>query len=146
VGVDGRPGEYEAFICQRRVEGRNLDRATDVRRDETVQQRASSSEITTWATDLKKALSSGSAYIRLGWEFNGDWFPWGVKPGDAAAFKSCWIKWYTLVKRVATKFELVWNPYNQSSDARLDVRDFWPGGGYVDATGPDAYALSVNGN
>jgi Glycosyl hydrolase family 26 len=113
--------------------------------NETLQQCASSSEITTWARDLKKALPSGSAYIRLGWEFNGDWFHWSVTRGDVAAFKSCWIKWYTLVKQVSTKFELVWNPNNQSSDATVDVRDFWPGSAYVDAAGPDAYALSVNG-
>jgi hypothetical protein len=113
--------------------------------NETLQQCASSSEITTWAKELKKALPSGSAYVRLGWEFNGDWFHWSVTPGDAAAFKSCWIKWYTLVKQVSTKFELVWNPNNQSTDANLDVRDFWPGSAYVDAAGPDAYALSVNG-
>lgn len=113
--------------------------------DETVQQCASSSEITTWAQDLKKVWPSGSAFIRLGWEFNGDWFHWGVKPGDAAAFKSCWIKWYTLVKQVSTKFELVWNPNNQSYDAKVDVRDFWPGSAYVDAAGPDAYALSFDG-
>ena len=113
--------------------------------NETVQQCASSSEITTWAKDLKTVWPSGSAFIRLGWEFNGDWFHWGVKPGDAAAFKSCWIKWYTLVKQVSTKFELVWNPNNQSYDAKLDVRDFWPGSAYVDAAGPDAYALSFDG-
>jgi hypothetical protein len=114
--------------------------------NETLQQCASSSEITTWAKDLKKALPSGSAYIRLGWEFNGDWYHWGVRSGDAAAFKSCWIKWYTLVKHVSTKFELVWNPNNQTPHAlNLDVRDFWPGSAYVDAAGPDAYALSING-
>src|SRR5262245_1438476 len=78
--------------------------------NETLAECASSSEITTWAMDLKNALPSGYVYIRLGWEFNGDWFYWSVKPGDAAAFKSCWIKWYTLVKQVSTNFELVWNP------------------------------------
>jgi hypothetical protein len=113
--------------------------------NETIQQCASTSEITTWAKDLKKVWPSRYAYIRLGWEFNGDWYHWGVKPGDQAAFKSCWIKWYTLVKRVSTKFELVWNPNNQSSDANLDVRDFWPGSAYVDAAGPDGYALSFGG-
>jgi Glycosyl hydrolase family 26 len=113
--------------------------------NETVQSCASAAEITTWARDLKAAWPSGSAFIRLGWEFNGDWYHWSVQPGDATAFKTCWIKWYELVKHVSSGFDLVWNPNNQSTDPRLDVRDFWPGAAYVDAAGPDAYALSYGG-
>lgn len=82
---------------------------------------------------------------RLGWEFNGDWYTWRQAPGDAAAFKSCWIRWHDTVKAVSPDFKLVWNPNDQSSSQDLDVRDFWPGAQYVDAAGPDAYALSDNG-
>ncbi len=113
--------------------------------NENVNGCATTDEITTWANDLKDAWPSGDAFIRLGWEFNGDWYTWKQNPGDAAAFKSCWIRWHDTVKAVSPDFKLIWNPNNQSSNASLDVRDFWPGKEYVDAAGPDAYALSENG-
>jgi len=94
---------------------------------------------------LLVAKGQANATLRLGWEFNGDWFHWGVKTGDEGAFKSCWIRWYGILKHTSSKFLLVWNPNNQSTDSKLDVRDFWPGTKYVDAAGPDAYALSRGG-
>jgi hypothetical protein len=112
---------------------------------ETVQQCGTTAEISTWAKDLNKVWPSGPVFIRLGWEFNGDWYHWSMQPGDAGAFKACWIKWYGLVKAVSSRFDLVWNPNNQSSSKSLDVRDFWPGTAYVDAAGPDGYALSFGG-
>lgn len=113
--------------------------------NETMRSCATTSEVSTWAKDLKAAWPTGTAFIRLGWEFNGDWYHWKVQPGDATAFKNCWIKWYKLVKQVSTNFKLIWNPNNQTTDSHLDVRDFWPGKAYVDAAGPDGYALSFGG-
>jgi len=112
---------------------------------ETVRSCATTGEISTWAKALRSVWPTGTAFIRLGWEFNGDWYAWKVKQGDQAAFRSCWIKWYKLVKQASPRFQLVWNPNNQSSDPNLDVRTFWPGKAYVDAAGPDAYALSDSG-
>ena len=113
--------------------------------NENVNGCATTSEITTWANALKEAWPRADAFIRLGWEFNGDWYTWKQNPGDAAAFKSCWVRWYDTVKAVSPDFKLIWNPNNQSSNGSLDVRDFWPGKQYVDAAGPDAYALGENG-
>jgi hypothetical protein len=114
--------------------------------DENVNGCATTDEISTWANALKDAWPRADAFIRLGWEFNGDWYTWKQNPGDAAAFKSCWIRWHDTLKAASPDFKLVWNPNNQSSNGSLDVRSFWPGKEYVDAAGPDAYALSENGS
>jgi hypothetical protein len=112
--------------------------------NETVQGCATTAEITTWANALKTAWK-GDAFIRLAWEFNGDWYSWKQRPGDAEAFKACWVKWYNAVKAVSTDFKLVWNPNHESSDQGLDPRRFFPGRQYVDAAGPDYYAMSDGG-
>lgn len=52
--------------------------------------------------------------IRLGWEFSGDWFPWGIDPkggeamGTPEQFKACWKFIYLTMEEVNPKFTWVW--------------------------------------
>jgi hypothetical protein len=109
-------------------------------------------EISDWGSALKTAWGP-SAYIRLGWEFNGDWYEWSMQPGDGPAFKRCWQRWYDVIKSVSTDFKLVFNPnfesktydWNNPDATTVNIDDFWPGAEYVDAAGPDNYARSENG-
>ena len=54
------------------------------------------------------------ARLRLGWEFVGDWFPWGIDPeggemmGTAEQYKACWKFIYLTMEEVNPKFEWVW--------------------------------------
>lgn len=54
------------------------------------------------------------ARLRLGWEFSGDWFPWGIDPhggetmGTAEEFKACWKFIYLAMEEVNPKFQWVW--------------------------------------
>ena len=66
---------------------------------------------------LAKALvdcGMENARLRLGWEFSGDWFPWGIDPnggeaaGTAAQFKECWKFIYLTMEEVNPKFTWVW--------------------------------------
>ena len=42
--------------------------------------------------DTLKRFGKSDSYIRLGWEGNGDWYPWAVKTNgnDAATFVEAW--------------------------------------------------------
>ena len=43
----------------------------------------------------------GNAILRLGWEFNGDWYPWSVQSaGDAANFVAFWQQIVTTMRAV----------------------------------------------
>ena len=54
------------------------------------------------------------ARLRLGWEFVGDWFPWGLDPeggetmGTAEQYKACWKFIYLTMEEVNPKFTWVW--------------------------------------
>jgi hypothetical protein len=76
--------------------------------------------------------------IRLGWEFNGNWYAWG---GDAAGFAGCWRQIVTTVRRIAPGLRFDWNP-NRGSSAGLpgdQVLAAYPGNSYVDIVGVDSY-------
>ncbi|HMJ15117.1 MAG TPA: hypothetical protein VK524_27070, partial [Polyangiaceae bacterium] len=104
-----------------------------------------------------KTKIGGSAYIRLGWEFNGNWYPnqnaWaGASPysGDYKAdWKACWVRWYDIIKSVSADFKVVWNPNwankgNCWNDTNTNILDYWPGAEFVDAAGPDQYDANCN--
>ncbi len=85
-------------------------------------------------------------YIRLGWEFNADWYPTQTSEGDAAyqqAWRDCWVRWYDAIKAVSPKYMVVWNPEWANKGAcqsgYTSVLNLWPGAEFVDAAGPDQY-------
>ncbi|WP_238016534.1 hypothetical protein KZZ52_27775 [Dactylosporangium sp. AC04546] len=88
-------------------------------------------------TNLKQVWG-GEAYVRLGWEMNGDWFPQNDALADPAGWVTCWRRWYGIIKGVSSGYKLVWNP-NFDSKGGLDVRTVWPGDEFVDVAGPDIY-------
>lgn len=55
-----------------------------------------------------------SAHLRLGWEFTGDWFPWGIDPkggagmGTPEQFKEVWKFIYLTMEEVNPQFSWVW--------------------------------------
>ena len=57
------------------------------------------------------------ARLRLGWEFSGDWFPWGIDPqggartGTPEQFKACWKFIYLTMEEVNPHFTWVWSSH-----------------------------------
>lgn len=96
------------------------------------------SHMTTIATNLKN-YGFGDAYIRLGWEFNGNWFPNNYASDDTANWVLAWRRWYNAFKAVSSSFQLVWCANWNNSNGAWDVRDAYPGDAYVDAIGCDYY-------
>lgn len=72
------------------------------------------------------------AVIRLGWEFNGFWFPWAAK-GKTAEFIQYWRRIVTAMRSVSSQFTFDWNPAYGPLDFNADAA--YPGDAYVDYIG-----------
>ena len=86
------------------------------------------------------AADDGGAILRLGWEFNGNWFPWSLSSRGAnrpAEFISYWRQVVGVMRSVrGASFKFVWNvsPAQGSKAASA-----YPGNRYVDYIGVDQY-------
>lgn len=93
------------------------------------------------------AGGEGAATLRVGWEFNGDWFKWSIGvangPADYAAY---WRQIVNTMRSVpGANFKFDWCPNNGSSHVdgqALDVAAAYPGDAYVDYIGMDIYDQS----
>lgn len=93
------------------------------------------------------AGGSGSATLRLGWEFNGTWFKWSINaPNGAADYAEYWRQIVTTMRSVpGANFKFDWCPTNGSSyvdGKQLDAASAYPGDAYVDYIGMDIYDQS----
>jgi len=96
---------------------------------------------TTLAESLVK-YKLANTILRIGWEFNGDWYRWTAKPGC-----NYWTKYYvnivTAMKAVpGNNFQTIWNPNN--GWAAVNATECWPGDEYVDYVGVDCYDVAWN--
>jgi len=84
------------------------------------------------------AAGQGSSIIRIGWEFNGIWFPWAAK-GHAKDFIGYWRQIVTTMRAVpGAQFKFVWNP-DRGDFGAGDLAQYYPGNAYVDYVGLDVY-------
>ena len=84
------------------------------------------------------AGGQGSSTVRIGWEFNGGWFPWAAN-GHAAAFIGYWQQIVDTMRSVPGQdFKFEWNP--TAGDLGVgNLADYYPGSAYVDYVGLDVY-------
>ncbi len=82
----------------------------------------------------------GNAILRLGWEFDGDWYPWSSQK-DPQAFVDYWRRIVDTMRAVpgAEKLEFDWN---SSSGGQGPLEEVYPGDEYVDYIGLDLYDRS----
>ena len=82
----------------------------------------------------------GNSILRLGWEFNGNWFPWSVANNtDAANYAAYWRQIVNTMRAVpGQSFQFVWNP-NVGSSSSWNLALAYPGSAYVDYIGSDVY-------
>ena len=80
----------------------------------------------------------GDSYIRLGWEFNGDWYPWAAK--EPAVYKAAFRREVALLRSVAPHLVIEWDGNIGYSQERHDpFTELYPGDDVVDVVGVDAY-------
>lgn len=84
-----------------------------------------------------------NAILRIGWEMNGDWFPWKAR-GAEAHFIAAYRRIADVMRAVpGTQFRLCWNPdaiMGRYWGAGLaDPPDCYPGDAHVDYVGCDPY-------
>jgi glycosyl hydrolase family 26 len=86
------------------------------------------------------AEGQGDAILRIGWEFNGSWFPWAAG-GQAANFVAYWQQIVDSMRSVpGANFEFEWNPTRGDMGVG-NLADFYPGNNYVDMIGMDVYDI-----
>jgi Bacterial Ig-like domain (group 3)/Glycosyl hydrolase family 26 len=84
------------------------------------------------------AGGQASSIVRIGWEFNGGWFPWAAQ-GQAAAFVAYWQQIVNTMRSVpGQNFTFEWNPTAGDQGAG-NVASYYPGNAYVDYIGLDLY-------
>ncbi len=79
-----------------------------------------------------------SSYVRLGWEFNGDWQPWAAF--DPKKFTAAFRRAVTAMRSVDPAVRIDWDGNYGPSQVQLDpFTQLYPGDSYVDVVGVDAY-------
>jgi hypothetical protein len=78
-------------------------------------------------------VAPAGTIIRLGWEFNGSWFPWGL--GDPTAFIKRWKQIRSAMLEVNPTLLFEWTPIAGGGNPE----PYWPGNGQVDIVGLDIY-------
>ena len=97
-----------------------------------------------YVTLARTLVSAGQsdAYLRLGWEFDGSWFPWAATtPSAEADFAAYFRQIVTAMRSVpGENFRFVWNPdAGAFTTPGFSVGAAYPGNAYVNAIGLDVY-------
>jgi len=80
------------------------------------------------------------AYLRIGWEFNGDWYPWAAR-ADPAAWTAYFRRIVAALRSVpGQRFRIVWNP--AQGEQQIAPDQVYPGDDVVDVIGLDLYNQS----
>ncbi len=79
--------------------------------------------------------------LRLGWEMNGDWYPWGAGAISAADYVAAWRRIATVVRAAAPGAMFTWSP-NPGKLTNARVEAYYPGDEYTTFVGLSAYDAS----
>jgi hypothetical protein len=94
---------------------------------------------TQFATSLQTNGIQNSTIVRLGWEFNGDWYVW--KATNQTAFATCWRQIVKTIRAVTPNVKFDWNVIRGSSPGAPGdtIMQTYPGNDVVDIVGVDSY-------
>jgi hypothetical protein len=84
-----------------------------------------------------KKYGREDSYIRLGWEGNGDWYPWSAN-GNTAGWKACFRREVQALRSVAPGAQVDWN---MNKEGNTNAVDLYPGDDVVDVIGVDYYSM-----
>jgi len=90
------------------------------------------------------AYGRGNSIVRIGWEANGDWFPWNTTAKDAERYKQAYRRIAMIIRAeapdVIIDFDLACGTKLRGQQSRLDSLDLlYPGDDVVDLVGCDTY-------
>jgi len=85
------------------------------------------------------AYGLGNSIIRLGWEFNGNWYLWAAT--NPAQWVQCWQHIVTSARATAPGLQWDWNVNRGASPGLPDPTMAYPGNAYVDTIGVDSYDI-----
>lgn len=92
---------------------------------------------------IKQGVGWNVTIWRLGWEFNGSWFSWGIGGNDTAAnqagFKAAFRHIALLIRAQQPKAKIMFNPTSGNSAELDDWTAYYPGDDVVDIVGTDIY-------
>jgi hypothetical protein len=92
---------------------------------------------TTFAKNLN-ALGRGNSDLRVGWEFNGNWYPWSAY--DPATYLAAFRHVSKLLKAALPNSTIDWNGNWGGSQCKHNpFTELYPGDSYVDVISLDAY-------
>ena len=81
----------------------------------------------------------GNSIIRLGWEFNGNWYIWQAT--NPTTWAECWRQIVTSARATAPGLQWDWNVNRGVSAGLADPTRAYPGDAYVDTIGVDSYDM-----
>ena len=85
------------------------------------------------------AYGLGNSIIRLGWEFNGNWYIWAAT--NPAQWVQCWRQIVTSARATAPGLQWDWNVNRGPSAGLADPTLAYPGNAYVNTIGVDTYDM-----
>ena len=85
------------------------------------------------------AYGLGKSIIRLGWEFNGNWYIW--QASNPTAWAECWRQIVTSARSTAPGLQWDWNVNRGVSAGLADPTLAYPGDAYVNTVGVDSYDM-----
>ena len=85
------------------------------------------------------AYGLGNSVIRLGWEFNGNWYIW--QASNPAVWVQCWQQIVTSARATAPGLQWDWNVNRGVSAGLADPTQAYPGDAYVNTIGVDSYDM-----
>jgi hypothetical protein len=93
----------------------------------------------TYGSELVR-LGRADSVVRLGWEANGDWYPWSIG-SDVANYRACFRRQVAAIRSTNPLVRIDWN-MNKDSHMDASVAEAYPGDDVVDIVGVDFYDMS----
>ncbi|WP_264045160.1 Calx-beta domain-containing protein [Methylobacterium flocculans] len=81
-------------------------------------------------------------YVRLGWEMNGNWFPWSAQ-GQPGNYIAAWKEVVDIFRSISDRFRFEWAP--NVGEQGMNPVDAYPGDDYVDVVGVTVYKGTTGG-
>lgn len=98
------------------------------------------SEYASVAADIAAAAAAGKVYaIRIGWEENGDWYPWSIHSGSPADYAAAYRRLALAIRAAYPAAKFDWN----QNWGQTDPAAAYPGDDVVDYITMDVYENSA---
>jgi Glycosyl hydrolase family 26 len=97
-----------------------------------------------WTTIAQNLVANnqGSSILRVGWEFNGNWYTWAANSSNQSQFVAFWQQIVTTMRAVpGANFKFEWCP-TLGDQGIGNLANYYPGNAYVDEVAADVYDQS----